>query len=210
MRVHHARVSTPPQHPPAPPPAGCLNCGVPLGAPPPHYCPACGQDTRLRAPTLREFAQQFTGQYLSTEGALWRTLALLFLQPGELTRRYIAGRRRHYVLPVRLYLTISLLALLALRLGSGMAIDWQADKAAPGAHAAATAASADTCDAGMLPAMTLRTSFRNKVKPSWPSDITDAGRCEVTIATSTRSCRLTHRMTSSSAGKPAHKAASNP
>ena len=70
-------------------------------------------------PTLREFAQQFGGAYLSTEGALWRTLKLLLLKPGELTVRYLAGRRKHYVLPLRLYLTISVLVLLLLRvLGS--------------------------------------------------------------------------------------------
>lgn len=72
----------------------------------------------MRAPTLREFAQQFGGHYLATEGALWRTLKLLFLKPGALTREYLAGRRRRYVQPLRLYLTISLFALLALRLAT--------------------------------------------------------------------------------------------
>jgi hypothetical protein len=63
--------------------------------------------------------QQFGGAYLATEGALWRTLALLLFKPGELTRQYLAGRRRHYVLPLRLYLTISVVTLLLLRLASG-------------------------------------------------------------------------------------------
>ena len=67
-------------------------------------------------PTLREFAQQFGGAYLSTEGALWRTLKLLLLKPGELTVQYLAGRRKHYVLPLRLYLTISVVTLLLVRL----------------------------------------------------------------------------------------------
>ena len=70
----------------------------------------------MQAPTLGEFAQQFGGAYFSTEGALWRTLRLLLLQPGELTRRYLAGQRKHYVLPLRLYLTISIVILLAVRL----------------------------------------------------------------------------------------------
>ena len=69
----------------------------------------------MRAPTLLEFLQQFGGAYFSTEGALWRTLALLFWRPGELTRRYLAGQRKHYVLPLRLFLTVSVLALLVLR-----------------------------------------------------------------------------------------------
>ncbi len=70
----------------------------------------------MRAPTLGEFVQQFGGAYFSTEGALWRTLKLLLLKPGELTRQYLAGRRKHYVLPLRLYLTVSVLAILLLRL----------------------------------------------------------------------------------------------
>jgi hypothetical protein len=63
--------------------------------------------------------QQFGGAYFSTEGALWRTLKLLLLKPGELTRQYLAGRRKHYVLPLRLYLTISLVTILLLRLVAG-------------------------------------------------------------------------------------------
>jgi hypothetical protein len=94
----------------------CLNCARPLGDPRPRFCPHCGQETNLKPPTLIEFAQQFGGAYFSTEGALWRTLALLAFKPGELTRQYLAGRRKHYVLPLRLYLTISLVVLVAMRL----------------------------------------------------------------------------------------------
>lgn len=94
----------------------CLNCGHRFGVERLKYCPACGQETTLRPPTLGEFAQQFGGSVMAAEGALWRTLALLFLRPGQLSREYLEGRRRRYVLPLRLYLTISLVALLAIRL----------------------------------------------------------------------------------------------
>lgn len=97
----------------------CANCGAPFAPERRAFCPECGQETHLRAPTLGEFAQQFGGAYLSTEGALWRTLKLLLLKPGELTRQYLAGRRKHYVLPLRLYLTISLLTLLLMRVLAG-------------------------------------------------------------------------------------------
>jgi len=93
----------------------CLNCGGPLAEPRPRFCPACGQETNLRPPRLGELLQQFGGAYFATEGALWRTLKLLLLKPGELTRQYLAGRRKHYVLPLRLYLTVSLAVLLLLR-----------------------------------------------------------------------------------------------
>lgn len=105
------------------PPRHCANCGHVLAQPVLAFCPACGQETRIRAPRLGEFVQQFGGAYLSTEGALWRTLKLLLIKPGELTRQYLAGRRKHYVLPLRLYLTISLVLLVALRAVAGLAID---------------------------------------------------------------------------------------
>lgn len=98
--------------------SNCLNCAAPLPDPRPRFCGACGQETNVKPPTVAEFVQQFGGAYFSTEGALWRTLALLLFKPGELTRRYLAGRRKHYVLPLRLYLTISLLVLLTLRVAS--------------------------------------------------------------------------------------------
>ena len=100
------------------PPAACLNCGTAFGAPPPRFCPQCGQEALVRPPTLMEFLQQFGGAYFATEGALWRTLKLL-LRPGARTRQYLAGRRKHYVLPLRLYLSLSLPVLLALRLLAG-------------------------------------------------------------------------------------------
>jgi hypothetical protein len=103
-------------------PGACLNCEQHFSPPKPRFCPACGQETNVKPPTLREFAQQFGGAYFATEGALWRTLKLLLLKPGELTRQYLAGRRKHYVLPLRLYLTISVLALLAMRLGANLDI----------------------------------------------------------------------------------------
>lgn len=101
----------------------CTNCGRALSLPLTPFCPHCGQETHVRAPRLMEFLQQFGGAYLSTEGALWRTLALLFFKPGELTRRYLAGQRKHFVLPLRLYLTISLVVLLALRVVASFGMD---------------------------------------------------------------------------------------
>lgn len=100
----------------------CPNCAAPLPVPPTPFCPHCGQETRVRAPTMGEFLQQFGGAYLSTEGALWRTLKLLLIRPGELTVQYLQGRRKHFVLPLRLYLTLSVIVLLAVRLVSHEAI----------------------------------------------------------------------------------------
>jgi hypothetical protein len=84
----------------------CRNCG----AMPPedaHFCPVCGQETAVHPPTFGEFVHEFIGHYVAFEGALWRTLGLLLFRPGRLTREYLEGRRRKYVFPLRLYLTIS-------------------------------------------------------------------------------------------------------
>lgn len=93
----------------------CRNCNYVLGEPRPKYCAACGQDTSPKAPTVGEFIQHLGGNYVAMEGALWRTLALLLFRPGRLTMEYLSGRKRRYVLPVRLYLTISVLTLLLIR-----------------------------------------------------------------------------------------------
>jgi predicted RNA-binding Zn-ribbon protein involved in translation (DUF1610 family) len=107
-------------------PTACLNCGESFGERGERrrrFCPECGQETTLRAPTLGEFAQQFGGAYFATEGALWRSLVLLLFRPGALTVHYLAGRRKHYVLPLRLYLTISVLVLLLVRVVGSGAVD---------------------------------------------------------------------------------------
>jgi hypothetical protein len=91
------------------PATSCRNCGfaAPAAAAAPNYCAHCGQETAVHPPTFAEFVHEFIGHYIALEGALWRTLALLLFKPGRLTREYLAGRRRRYVLPLRLYLTIS-------------------------------------------------------------------------------------------------------
>jgi hypothetical protein len=124
-----------------------------LPLPLPKFCGDCGQETRLRAPTLLEFLQQLGGAYVSTEGALWRTLWRLLLQPGQLTLEYLAGRRKRYVLPLRLYLTISVLALLTLRLVSSGKIEANPKAfAPPPAAAAASVRTSRTADEESDPA----------------------------------------------------------
>jgi hypothetical protein len=98
----------------------CRNCGTPA---PMKFCPECGQETTLHSPTLGEFLHEFVGHYVALEGALWRTLRLLLTQPGRLTREYLDGRRRRYVLPLRLYLTCSFLFFLAVKLTPSPSLD---------------------------------------------------------------------------------------
>ena len=103
-------------HPPARTDLACRNCGAQA---PLKFCPECGQETTLHPPSLGEFLHEFVGHYVALEGSLWRTLAMLLMKPGRLTREYLDGRRRRYVLPLRLYLTASFLFFLVLKLSVG-------------------------------------------------------------------------------------------
>ncbi len=78
----------------------CLNCGTKLVGP---YCSACGQKSHIHR-SLRAFAGDFIAGLLNFEGKFWRTLPMLAWQPGEMTRRYIAGERARFISPVALYL----------------------------------------------------------------------------------------------------------
>jgi hypothetical protein len=93
----------------AAPAAHCLNCLYTLSTPRPRFCGHCGQETRLHPPSMHEFVHEFIGHYVALEGPLWRSLWALVFLPGRLTREYFAGRRRRYVLPLRIYLTASFL-----------------------------------------------------------------------------------------------------
>jgi len=78
----------------------CLNCGTKLNG---AYCSACGQKAHIHR-SVRAFFQDFVVGLFNFEGKIWRTLPMLALQPGVMTRRYIAGERARFISPVALYL----------------------------------------------------------------------------------------------------------
>ncbi|MEO6929555.1 MAG: DUF3667 domain-containing protein [Casimicrobiaceae bacterium] len=94
----------------------CHNCTAALAA---HdvYCHECGQETHIGLPTARQFMREAAGRYVALDGRMWRTLRAL-AHPGMLTREYLAGRRRRYVRPGRLFLVTSIVAFTAVRLAT--------------------------------------------------------------------------------------------
>lgn len=111
-------LETEPLTPPSPAPAHrlstqCRNCGT---SAPAAYCPHCGQGTSEHLPTAFEFVHEFVLHYLAADGRLWRTLWALVARPGFLTTEYLHGRKLAYVIPLRLYLTTSVVFFLALKL----------------------------------------------------------------------------------------------
>ena len=114
----------------AAPAAYCRNCSFQFGGKAMNYCPHCGQDTSPHAPSFLQFVHEFIGHYIALEGKLWPTLGLLFTQPGVLTLRYREGKKQRYILPLRLYLTASILFFLIVKLagvGNTLQIDVPAE-----------------------------------------------------------------------------------
>ena len=80
--------------------SACLNCGTPLVG---SHCHACGQTAHVHK-TLGAFFHDLLHGVFHFEGRVWRTLPLLAIRPGRLTREYIDGRRASYVSPIALFL----------------------------------------------------------------------------------------------------------
>lgn len=78
----------------------CLNCGTALIG---SHCHQCGQVAHVHR-TLGAFVHDLLHGVFHFEGTIWRTLPLLVINPGKLTREYIAGKRASYVSPLALFL----------------------------------------------------------------------------------------------------------
>lgn len=82
----------------------CKNCDAPTSG---SFCSACGQkDINLERP-LQELVGEIVKETFDLDGRAWRSVKTLFLHPGLLTSEFLAGKRRFYTPPLRLYLFIS-------------------------------------------------------------------------------------------------------
>ena len=84
----------------------CKNCNEPLEK---NYCPQCGQKNVDLERPLRELLAEVLRETFDLDGRAARTLKTLFTRPGRLTTEFLAGRRRLYTPPFRLYIVISVL-----------------------------------------------------------------------------------------------------
>jgi Protein of unknown function (DUF3667) len=84
----------------------CKNCDAYVAA---EYCSVCGQKIHFESePTVHEFLHEIIHEFLHLDGKIFKTLWVLFTQPGQLTKELLRGRRASYVGPIRIYLAISL------------------------------------------------------------------------------------------------------
>lgn len=84
----------------------CKNCQSPLeGA----YCPNCGQRHIDLERPIWSLIGDILKETFELDGRSALTFKTLFRHPGMLTSEFLAGRRRTYTSPLRLYLAISIL-----------------------------------------------------------------------------------------------------
>ena len=91
--------------------SSCPACGQPGMV---VYCSRCGEKRREAADwKLSKIGGDIVSEITDLEQSkLWRTLRLLLLKPGQLTRDYWDGSRKPFVGPVKLYLVFFALSLL--------------------------------------------------------------------------------------------------
>jgi len=78
----------------------CPDCGRQFSG---RFCPDCGQRIEdLRRPFVA-LVRDFLADAFAFDARIWRTLGPLVLDPGRLTREYLAGRRARYVPPLKMY-----------------------------------------------------------------------------------------------------------
>ena len=83
----------------------CKNCQSSLDS---AYCPTCGQrDVDLERP-IWGLIGGVVKETFELDGRAALTVKTLFRYPGLLTSEFLAGRRRTYTSPLRLYLAISI------------------------------------------------------------------------------------------------------
>jgi len=82
----------------------CLNCDVPFSTVD-KFCRACGQKIKISNVSFVNIIKDFFANLFNVENKLWKTLKDIWI-PGLLTRYYLAGKRKSYYNPLRLFLVV--------------------------------------------------------------------------------------------------------
>lgn len=89
-------------------PEKCPNCAHALAG---KFCHECGEEM-IESHDLSVkyfFAHHLAHELTHLDGKIFQTFKLLLFRPGYLTAEYFAGRRRRYIKPLRLFLTVCVL-----------------------------------------------------------------------------------------------------
>jgi len=82
----------------------CLNCGTIVAG---RYCQVCGQENIVPKQSFGSLIKHFVYDIFHFDGKFFDTLKLLLFQPGQVPLEYVAGKRAHFLDPIRMYLFTS-------------------------------------------------------------------------------------------------------
>ena len=91
--------------------AVCPDCGMESSG---AYCSNCGEEMEPALPPVAHYVRELLSEFLAFDSRVARTIPSLLFRPGFLTLEYIAGRRKRYLLPSRLYILIAFGAFFAI------------------------------------------------------------------------------------------------
>lgn len=92
-------------------PAACTNCGFEKVD---VFCARCGEkQPDHHDVTVGHFFHELMHELLHLDSKLFRTLRVVVTRPGELTAEYFGGRKTRYITPLRLFITLFALQLIA-------------------------------------------------------------------------------------------------
>lgn len=83
----------------------CLNCGAEVTG---KFCSNCGQENVETLESFVHLAFHTIGDFFHFDSKFFRSLIPLITKPGFLTKEYWAGRRMHYIHPLRLFFFITI------------------------------------------------------------------------------------------------------
>ncbi|MFD2516529.1 DUF3667 domain-containing protein [Salinimicrobium flavum] len=86
----------------------CLNCYHPLDKSD-QFCPNCGQLNSTKKLAFDDFFNEFFAGIFAYDSRFYRTLGVLLLKPGKISKDYIEGKRVRYANPYRFYLSASII-----------------------------------------------------------------------------------------------------
>jgi hypothetical protein len=78
----------------------CSDCGAAATG---KFCSECGQPTHVHR-SLLHLGEEMLHGVLHFDARIWRTLPLLAINPGRLTREWVQGKRTRYVSPLAMFL----------------------------------------------------------------------------------------------------------
>lgn len=97
----------------------CTDCSQPVSG---NFCANCGQPTHVHR-SLLHLGEELLHGVMHFDGRIWRTVPLLVLNPGRLTREWVEGKRSRYVSPLGLFLFTIFLMFFILSFGGGKAFE---------------------------------------------------------------------------------------